>query len=272
MQNLRCNRIGAEGETAIADALKVNSSVIKIDLSESFLGAGGELAFVEALKVNTSVTQIDFDEDRDCKGHVKVVELLARNRRLRHLFLFDARQMLLSVLCAEESGVVWPYVLNDDHIDKEMEDGIESYAPGTRLDCMDDAQYDTYGIVPYGDIDMLRYIEGLRVEFAGVVEERRLRAAAVASTGDTTDDDDDDGAAVPLTIDTAPTITTCSACRKPGSTNPAAGSHTTPLFYCGMCLRVAYCSELCQRRTMFVHNLNCKQPPQKRKRVPDKKL
>jgi hypothetical protein len=37
--------------------------------------------------------------------------LTARNKRLRHLFLFDARQQLLSVLCADECGVVWPYLL-----------------------------------------------------------------------------------------------------------------------------------------------------------------
>jgi hypothetical protein len=43
--------------------------------------------------------------------------LLDRNQRLRYLFLFDAQQMLLSVLCADECGVVWPYVLEGDALD-----------------------------------------------------------------------------------------------------------------------------------------------------------
>jgi hypothetical protein len=67
-----------------------------------------------------------------------------RNRRFRRLHLFDARQMLLSLMCADECGVVWPYLLEGDDLDTMK-------APGN--------------------------VETLRAEFAVVVEERRRRAA-----------------------------------------------------------------------------------------------
>jgi hypothetical protein len=54
--------------------------------------------------------------------------------------------MLLSVLCADECGVVWPYVLNGDDL---------------------------------AAVKARSVAETLRAEFAAVVEERRRRAAAV---------------------------------------------------------------------------------------------
>jgi hypothetical protein len=43
-----------------------------------------------------------------------IKKLTDRNKRLRHLFLFDARKMLLSLMCADECGVV--YLLESDNI------------------------------------------------------------------------------------------------------------------------------------------------------------
>jgi hypothetical protein len=42
-----------------------------------------------------------------------VNELLARNERLKSLFLYDAWKMLLSALCSDECGVVWPYFMGE---------------------------------------------------------------------------------------------------------------------------------------------------------------
>jgi hypothetical protein len=84
--------------------------------------------------------------------------LIARNNRLGRLFLFDARQMLLSVLCADECGVVWPYVLEGDDL----------------------------AAVKARSVD-----QTLRAEFAVVVEERCRRAAAAVQL--VTDDVDDAG-------------------------------------------------------------------------------
>jgi hypothetical protein len=71
--------------------------------------------------------------------------LFARNQRLRCLFLFDARQMLLSLMggCADECSVVWPYLLESD---------------------------DTNGIVAPA--------KTIRAEFEGLLAERRRRLQA----------------------------------------------------------------------------------------------
>jgi hypothetical protein len=101
----------------LADALKVNSRLTKINLNGNSIGDEGALALVDALKVNTSVTFISLRTSGIDESHVAQVDaLVARNKRLRHLFLFDARQMLLSVMSADECGVVWPYVLDGDNM------------------------------------------------------------------------------------------------------------------------------------------------------------
>jgi hypothetical protein len=57
--------------------------------------------------------------------------------------------MLLSLMCADECGVVWPYLLDGD-----------------------DVNYIAQESNRFGDV------EALRSEFAAVVEERRRRAAS----------------------------------------------------------------------------------------------
>jgi hypothetical protein len=137
--DLSGNEISDKGASALADALKVNNSMTSIGLANE-IGDEGASALADALKVNTSVISIDLG----LSLRAKVDKLLARNERLRQLFLFDARKMLLSVLCADECGALWPYVLDDD--DKLT--GVSLAADN---------------------------IETLRAEFAAVVEERRRR-------------------------------------------------------------------------------------------------
>jgi hypothetical protein len=146
--DLRFNSISAEGASALADALLVNTSVTRIQLGFNMIGDAGASALAVALKVNTSLTEIDISFNEIAASHIADVDkLIARNKRLRHLFLFDARQMLLSVMCADECGVVWPYLLDGDDL------GFIK-APGN--------------------------VEALRADFAAVVEERRRCAAAAA--------------------------------------------------------------------------------------------
>jgi hypothetical protein len=137
------NAIGDKGALLIADALKLNTLVTNIDLICNGIGAEGASPLADALKVNTSVTDMDSNYNglASTLNCAPVNELLARNVRLRHIFLFDARQMLLSVMCADECGVVWPYLL-----------GVSCNTDGT--------------VAP---------TDTLRVEFASVVEERRRR-------------------------------------------------------------------------------------------------
>jgi hypothetical protein len=124
--------------------------------------------------VNTSVTTINL-EDRDIEmndeeehrfdgASALVDEVIARNNRLRRLFIFDARKMLLSLMrgCADECNSVFPYFLDGDDLD----------------------------IMAAGDV------EPLRAEFAVVVEERFHRAAAAAVQLAATDNEEGGSPAV----------------------------------------------------------------------------
>ncbi|KAL0229437.1 hypothetical protein GEMRC1_014054 [Eukaryota sp. GEM-RC1] len=57
--DLTCNLIGSEGSRALAEALKVNSTIIGINLSENSIGSVGSRALVEALEVNSTVNKIN---------------------------------------------------------------------------------------------------------------------------------------------------------------------------------------------------------------------
>jgi hypothetical protein len=107
------NQIGVEGATALADTLKVNMSVTTISLGHNQIGIEGASALAEALKVNTSLTYVYLGFNGVDKSNLATVKKLTdRNIRLHRLFVFDAQQMaLLSVMCADECGVVWPYLM-----------------------------------------------------------------------------------------------------------------------------------------------------------------
>jgi hypothetical protein len=139
--NLSYIGIGDESASVLANALKMNTSLNYIDLCSNAIGDEGAVALVDALKVNTSVISIDLSDNAINESKFAIVkDLLARNERLRCVFLFDARHMLLSLMCVDECSVVRPYLLESDDTD-----GID--APGN--------------------------IETLRVEFADVLKERR---------------------------------------------------------------------------------------------------
>jgi Ran GTPase-activating protein (RanGAP) involved in mRNA processing and transport len=53
--NLRNNNLGVEGGTAVAEALKVNSSLQNLNLESNMLTLQGGRAVAEALKVNSSL-------------------------------------------------------------------------------------------------------------------------------------------------------------------------------------------------------------------------
>jgi hypothetical protein len=83
------NDIGDEGASALADALKVNTTVTKLNLSYNHIAFQGALALFSALDTNTSVTEIFSGipsfagiriTDGDC--HESLNELTFRNMRL----------------------------------------------------------------------------------------------------------------------------------------------------------------------------------------------
>ena len=52
------NQLGPEGGKAVAEALKINTSITHIDLRNNDLGPEGGKAVAEALKINRSITDI----------------------------------------------------------------------------------------------------------------------------------------------------------------------------------------------------------------------
>jgi hypothetical protein len=117
--NFYNNQISNEGATALANALRVTTSVKTIYLHGNQIGDEGATALADALKVNTSLLDVSLFANAAINESIltTVKELIDRNKRLRHLFLFDARKMLLSVMCADECGVVWPYLLGRGNTD-----------------------------------------------------------------------------------------------------------------------------------------------------------
>jgi hypothetical protein len=147
--HLANNQIGDEGAAALADALEVNMSVTYINLGSNQISNEGAAALADALQVNTSLNSITLNGNAmDESNRAKIKALVARNKRFRSLFLFDARRMLLSLMCADKCGVVWPYLL--ERGDKDV------------------------GIVAPADV------ETIRAEFfSDVVAERRCRLQVV---------------------------------------------------------------------------------------------
>jgi hypothetical protein len=90
-----------------------------IHLGSNQIGNEGAAALADALQVNTSLTKITLGGNTIEKSNRASLEaMVARNTRFRSLFLFDARWMLLSLMCADECGVMWPYLLK--RVDKDV--------------------------------------------------------------------------------------------------------------------------------------------------------
>jgi hypothetical protein len=117
-----------------------------IELENNGIGNEGAAAVAAALQVSTSLLGMHIENNAmDESNSTSLSILFARNVRFRSPFLFDDRQMLLSLMCADECSDAWLYLLGDDGHDTE--DGIIA-ADAAEL---------------------------IRPEFGVVVEERRLR-------------------------------------------------------------------------------------------------
>ena len=79
---------GATGATAIADALKVNSSLTGLSLNSTFIGDTGAIAIADALKVNSSLTglSLEYNSIRS-SGGTAIADALKVNSSLRTLSL-----------------------------------------------------------------------------------------------------------------------------------------------------------------------------------------
>ena len=86
--NLSKNFISDEGGKALAEALKINTTLTKLNLSKNSIGNQGASAIAEALKTNTTLTTLDFSWNYiDIKGAKKLVEAMKINTTLTTLYL-----------------------------------------------------------------------------------------------------------------------------------------------------------------------------------------
>ncbi|KAL0240089.1 hypothetical protein GEMRC1_010196 [Eukaryota sp. GEM-RC1] len=90
VSDLTCNLIGSQGVRALADALKVNSSVSWIDLGNNSIGNEGVFAIAEALEVNSSVSTIYLSNNSiGNEGAIAIAEALKVNSSVSHVYLYN---------------------------------------------------------------------------------------------------------------------------------------------------------------------------------------
>ncbi|KAL0238607.1 hypothetical protein GEMRC1_013080 [Eukaryota sp. GEM-RC1] len=88
--NLEFNSIGNEGAIALAEALKVNSTVTRINLEYNSIGKEGAIALAEALKVNSTVTKFDLWRNSiGDEGAVALADALKVNSTVTEINLPD---------------------------------------------------------------------------------------------------------------------------------------------------------------------------------------
>jgi hypothetical protein len=196
--HLSFNVIGDEGAVALARALTTHTSLTTILLHHCSIGNIGASAFLETLRCNTVLTSVSLrgnpivpsaadiaDRKRrdaaDAVGGVMTIrggvhdnvvasevksinDCCFRNHRFRRLFLFDARQQLTALMCADEVSVLWPYYIESGVTDGMAAPSGEDW-PGGHME----------GVAAGGD-----YIEAIRAQFVEVAEARRAYDAAAA--------------------------------------------------------------------------------------------
>ena len=86
--DLRGNGIGDQGATGLAEALKVNSTLTKLDLCGNGIGYQGATGLAEALKVNSTLTELNLRvNDIGDQGATGLAEALKVNSTLTELNL-----------------------------------------------------------------------------------------------------------------------------------------------------------------------------------------
>lgn len=82
--------IGYTGAQVLAEILKTNTSLTKLELSENKIGDNGSKEFAEVLKVNTALTSLHIVNNKiSDEGVIVMVEALKVNASLTGLFIYN---------------------------------------------------------------------------------------------------------------------------------------------------------------------------------------
>jgi Ran GTPase-activating protein (RanGAP) involved in mRNA processing and transport len=116
--NLSSNSIYNEGGIASADALKLNSSLASLNLSRNLVDNDGAIAIADALQMNTTLEEL-FQDSMDQEGAISIANALTHNSTILILDCdyefhglnefkdtFHNLQGLLNILIGEEGAQV----------------------------------------------------------------------------------------------------------------------------------------------------------------------
>ena len=85
---LMCSGLSLENIQDLAEALKVNTSINRVDISFGKIGAAGAVSIAEALKVNKSIISIDLrDNEIGDVGAASIAEALKVNKSIIRVYL-----------------------------------------------------------------------------------------------------------------------------------------------------------------------------------------
>jgi Ran GTPase-activating protein (RanGAP) involved in mRNA processing and transport len=86
--NLSDNAIGPAGATALADAMRLNSTIMALDIGRNEIGAIGARSIASALRTNTTLTDLDLRFNTiENRGAENIASALRTNESLRTLRL-----------------------------------------------------------------------------------------------------------------------------------------------------------------------------------------
>jgi len=96
--NLSCNGIGAKGAGDLSEALKINASLTSVDLAYNDIGVEGASHLSEALKTNASLTSLNlYGNDIKAAGARHLAEALKTNKSLASIDLAGDPFVLLCI-------------------------------------------------------------------------------------------------------------------------------------------------------------------------------
>ena len=89
------NSIGNEGAVYLADALKVNTTLTSLNLSDNIIGKEGEAYLADALKVNTTLTSLNLYVNSLGNGGSERIGIgLKRNREVFEVLENSKKRLL----------------------------------------------------------------------------------------------------------------------------------------------------------------------------------
>ena len=116
--SLDSNQINAEGAIFLADAIKSNTSLIELALTNNNIGSNGAKALAESLKINSTLKDISLHSNNiGTEGSIFIADAIKSNQSLSHLNLSNnniGTQGVIAVIEAMKSNTTLKVVHFDE--------------------------------------------------------------------------------------------------------------------------------------------------------------